>query len=110
LDQKTILAPAELLGHDDTRMGAISRLPLLVDRGEIADVEREESPVFRRCERELLFIRRGVFPGFFGPQNVETTATQVNGQPCDDMTIEVKPNEERFKAGRIGNGPALLWR
>jgi hypothetical protein len=45
--------------------------------------------------------------GFFGPQHVETTAAQVNGQSGHDMAIQVQPNEERFKAGGIGHGPAL---
>jgi hypothetical protein len=81
-----------------------------VEWAEITDVESEERAVFRSGEGELLLIQGGVFTGFFGPQDVETTATQVNGQPGHDVTIEVKPNEERFKAGGIGHGPALPWR
>ena len=39
--------------------------------------------------------------------SMSTTTTQVNGQPSHDMTVEVKPNEDRFKVGGSGHGPAL---
>src|SRR5207248_8229737 len=66
LEQQPVLATAELLRHDDAGMRATSRLSLLVEWAEIADVEREERAVFRGCEGELLFIRGGVLTGFFG--------------------------------------------
>ena len=77
---------------------------------EIADVEGEERAVFHGCEGELLFIRDGVLTGFFGSQDLEATATQVKSQPGHDLAIEGKPDEEHFKAGGTGHGPALPQR
>jgi hypothetical protein len=37
-EQQTVLATAKLLGHNDAGMGLPSRLPLLVERGEIAGI------------------------------------------------------------------------
>jgi hypothetical protein len=110
LEQEPVLSAAELLRDDDARVRATGRLPLLVEWGEIADVEREERALFRGCEGELLLIGCGASTGFFGPQDVETTSAQVNGQPGDDMTVEVKPKEERFKTAGIAHGPALPQR
>ena len=53
---------------------------MLVERSEIANVEREKNAILPRCKDELLLVRRGVVTSLFGPQDVETTSTQVNGQ------------------------------
>jgi hypothetical protein len=44
-EQQSVLAAAELLRHDDAGMRATGRVPLLVERSEIANVEREKRPV-----------------------------------------------------------------
>ena len=54
--------------------------------------------IFRGRKDELLFIRGGVFTGFFGLQNVAATSAQVNGQAAHDMTVEVKPNLSALQA------------
>jgi hypothetical protein len=107
LEQQTVLAAAELLRHDNAGMRAAGRLPMLVERSKIANVECEKRAVLPSCKRELVFIRGGVVTGLFGPQDVESTAAQLNSQTRHDMTIEVQPNEERFRAGGIGHWPAL---
>ena len=107
LDQQTVLAAAELPGNDNAGMGAAGSLPMLVERSEIANVEREKNAILPRCKYELLLVRRGVVTSLFGPQDVETASTQVNGQTRHDIAVEVQSNEERFKSDRIGHAPAL---
>ncbi len=80
---------AELLRHNDAGMRATGRLPMLVERSEIANVEREKRAVLPSCKRELLLIRGGVVTGLFGPQHVEAAATQVNSQTRNDVAVEV---------------------
>jgi hypothetical protein len=41
----------------------------------------------------------GVFGGLPGSQDVEAAATRFDCQPADDVTVEIKSNEERMRAG-----------
>ena len=107
LEQQAVFAAAELLGHDDAGVRARRRLPRLVQGGEIADVEGEDGPVCGRGEGELLLVSSGVLPGLLGRQHVVPAATQIDGQPGHDVAVEIQADEERFKAGGIGHGPAL---
>ena len=98
LQQHAVMTAAELLGHDDTSMGTLGRLPRLVEGSEIADVEGEDGPVFGRGEGELFLVGRGIVPGLLGRQDVVTAAAQIDDQPGHNVAIEVQADEERFKA------------
>jgi hypothetical protein len=108
LEQQTVVATAQLLGYDNARMERPSSLPLLVQRSEVANVERENSPAFGRCEGELFLVGGGVFAGFFGRQDVVTAAAQVRGQPSHDVAVEVKPDEQ-WPQGRLNRAWAPPW-
>ena len=79
-------------------MRTASPLPLLMQRSEIADVEGEDGPALRGGKSELLLVGGRVFAGFFGRQDVETAAAQIDGQPGHDVAVKVEPNEESLKA------------
>jgi hypothetical protein len=93
LEQETGLATTELLGHDNARVGATRCLPLLVKRGEIANVEGKDGSVFTRGEGQLVLIRVSIFTSFFGGQDVVAAAAQIDGQLGNDMAVKVQPNE-----------------
>jgi hypothetical protein len=93
LEQETVLATTELLGHDNARVGATPCLPLLVKRGEIANVEGKDGSVFTRGEGQLVLISGSIFTSFFGGQDVVAAAAQIDGQLGNDMAVKVQPNE-----------------
>src|SRR5262245_33754430 len=90
LKKQTVLATAKLLGDDDAGMGSAGRLPLLVKRGEIADVVGENRSTFRGGEGKLLLVRSRVFLRLLSGQDIETAPAQISGQPGHDMPVEVE--------------------
>jgi hypothetical protein len=78
--------------------------------GKIANVEGEDGPILGRGKGELFLVGSGVVARLLGGQHVITAAAQVKGQPRHYVAVEVQADEERLKAGGIGNGPALLGR
>jgi hypothetical protein len=100
LAQQTVWATAQLLGHDHARMGPPGSLPLLMERSEITNIERDNGPAFCRCQGELFLVGSGVLACFFVRQDVVTAAGQVGGQPGQDFAVEVKPHEQSEAALR----------
>ena len=74
----TILAAAELLGHNDSRMGLPGSLALVMQRREIANVESKDGPTLGCREFELFFVIGCVFASLFSGQNVKSAFTQIN--------------------------------
>jgi len=99
LEELTVLPTAQLLGNDDSCVRAFGRLPLLVERREIANIESEDGSILRGGEEELFLVGGGILAGFLGCQNVVATPAQINCEPGHDMAVEIEANEERFKAG-----------
>lgn len=64
--QQPVLPTAQLSRHDDPGMGPASRLPLPVERCEVANIVRQDGPTFLRREGELLFVGGRVEAGFLG--------------------------------------------
>ena len=93
LKQEAVLATAQLLRNDDSSMGTLGRLPLLVERSEIANVETEDGAAFVRGEDELFLVRGGVFACLLSGQDIETTGAQIDSQPGHDMAVEIETQE-----------------
>jgi len=99
LKQQPIVTAAELLRHDDAGMRPLGCLPLLVQWSEIADVEREDGPIFGGGKEKLFLIGSDVFAGFLGGQDIVAAATPIDGQSAHDVPIEVQGDKECLKAG-----------
>jgi hypothetical protein len=99
LEQDPVVTAAELREHDDAGVRARGRLPWLVQRGKIADVEGEDLPAFGRRKGELLLVGGRVLAGLLRRQDVVTSAAPIDGQPGHDVPVELQADEKGFKAG-----------
>src|SRR5713101_3925408 len=99
MEQEAVLAIAQLLRHDNSRVGTRGLLPLLMEQGEIANVEGDNGPAFRGGKGKLFLIGRSILPGRLRRQNIITAVVQVGRKADCNMAIEVEANEEGFKAG-----------
>lgn len=99
LKQQPIVTAAELLRHDDAGMRPRGCLPLLVDWSKIADVEREDGPIFGSGKEKLFLIGSDVFAGFLGRQDIVAAAAKIDGQSAHDVPIEVQADKECLKTG-----------
>jgi len=87
LEQKAVLAAAQLLGDDDAGMGALGRLPRLVEGAKSRMLKVTMARFSPVAKASLFLIGSCVSAGFLGRQDIVAPAPQIDRQPGHDSNI-----------------------